>query len=357
MDRTKITMEKTASFPDTEKRVLSGRAVILLLSAALVLSVLGSFALGRYPVRPGELVGILCSRLPFLNVEPFWSDAQYIAVWNVRLPRILLAVLVGACLSAAGAAYQGVFQNPIAAPDILGASAGAGFGAALAIFLGLSSAGITAFAFVASLITVFLVFVIGNKVKGEKTLGLVLAGIMISSLFQAGTSFIKLVADPNNKLPAITYWLMGSLAGADRGELRFIVWPMLIGLLPLWLMRWRLNVITMGDDEARAMGVDAAKVRLAVVLGATLVTASSVAVSGMIGWVGLVIPHMTRRLVGSDYRVLLPASVLAGGTFLLLVDDISRNLASMEIPIGILTAVIGAPVFLLLIIRRDAWHA
>ena len=175
--------------------------------------------------------------------------------------------------------------------------------------------------------------------------------------FQAGTSFIKLAADPNNKLPAITYWLMGSLSGADNEELSFIVWPMLIGLLPLWLMRWRLNVITMGDEEARAMGVDASRVRLAVVFGATLVTAASVSVSGMIGWVGLVIPHMTRRLVGSDYRVLMPASVLAGGTFMLLVDDISRNLTSMEIPIGILTAVIGAPFFLLLIIRRDAWHA
>lgn len=177
---------------------------------------------------------------------------------------------------------------------------------------------------------------------------------MVSSLFQAGTSFIKLAADPNNKLPAITYWLMGSLSGADRGELRFIVWPMLIGMLPLWLMRWRLNVITMGDGEARAMGVDAAKVRLAVILGATLVTAAAVSVSGMIGWVGLVIPHMTRRLVGSDFRLLMPASVLAGGTFMLLVDDISRNLASMEIPIGILTAMIGAPFFLLLITRRDA---
>ena len=339
----------------TEKQRQPGSAVIALLAEALILAVLLSFAVGRYPVRLRELCGILLSRV--VHIEPFWSEAQEIAVWNVRLPRILTAVLVGACLSAAGAAYQGVFQNPIAAPDILGASAGAGFGAALAIFLGLSNAGITALAFVSSLITVFLVFLIGNHVKGEKTLGLVLAGIMVSSLFQAGTSFIKLAADPNNKLPAITYWLMGSLSGADRGELRFIVWPMLIGMLPLWLMRWRLNVITMGDGEARAMGVDAAKVRLAVILGATLVTAAAVSVSGMIGWVGLVIPHMTRRLVGSDFRLLMPASVLAGGTFMLLVDDISRNLASMEIPIGILTAMIGAPFFLLLITRRDANRA
>lgn len=339
----------------TEKQRLPGNAVIALLAATLLLAVLLSFAVGRYPVRLRELCGILLSRV--VPVEPFWSEAQEVAVWNVRLPRILMAVLVGACLAAAGTAYQGVFQNPIAAPDILGASAGAGFGAALAIFLGLSKAGITALAFVSSLITVLLVFLIGSRVKGEKTLGLVLAGIMISSLFQAGTSFIKLAADPNNKLPAITYWLMGSLSGAGRAELRFIVWPMLIGMLPLWLMRWRLNVITMGDAEAQAMGVDAAKVRLAVILGATLVTAAAVSVSGMIGWVGLVIPHMMRRLAGSDFRLLMPASVLAGGTFMLLVDDISRNLASMEIPIGILTAMIGAPFFLLLITRRDANRA
>lgn len=348
-------MEQRGKTENKAARTLSARAVLVLLGVVLLLTVLGSFALGRYPISLRELGGIVLSRV--LPIEPFWSHAQEIAVWNVRLPRILLAVLVGASLSAAGAAFQGVFQNPIAAPDILGASAGAGFGAALAIFLGLSKAGITGLAFASSLVTVLLVFVIGRRVKGDRTLGLVLAGIMISSLFQAGTSFIKLVADPNNKLPAITYWLMGSLAGADREELRFIVWPMLLGLLPLWLLRWRLNVITMGDEEARAMGVDAGRVRLAAVIGASLLTAASVSVSGMIGWVGLVIPHMTRRLVGSDYRVLLPASVLAGGIFMLLVDDISRNLASMEIPIGILTAVIGAPFFLILITRRNEWHA
>lgn len=346
----------TGSLPDTEKRRLSGGTVIALLSASLLAAIIGSFALGRYPVGIRELFGIVISRLPFVRMEQFWTNTQAIAVWNVRMPRILLAVLVGAGLSAAGSAYQGVFQNPIAAPDILGASAGAGFGAALAIFLGLRTACVTAFAFVSSLITVLLVFTIGKRVKGDRTLGLVLAGIIISSLFQAGTSYIKLAADPNNKLPAITYWLMGSLSGADKEALSFAVWPMLAGFIPLFALRWRLNVITMGDTEARAMGVDAQKVRFAAVSGATLLTAAAVSVSGIIGWVGLVIPHMTRRLVGSDYRVLLPASMLSGGIFLLLVDDVSRNLTASEIPIGILTAVIGAPFFLMLITRRDAWH-
>lgn len=347
---------KTGEFPDIEKRRLSGKAVIAVLATALIVTIIGSFAMGRYPVGIKELFGIVFSRLPFVHLEQFWSDTQAIAVWNVRMPRILLAVLVGASLSAAGCAYQGVFQNPIAAPDILGASAGAGFGAALAIFLGLGSAFVTGFAFASSLVTVLLVFIIGKRVKGDRTLGLVLAGIIISSLFQAGTSYIKLAADPTNKLPAITYWLMGSLSGADKKTLSFVVWPMLIGVLPLYALRWRLNVITMGDIDARAIGVDAQKVRLMTVFGATLLTASSVSVSGTIGWVGLVIPHMTRRLVGSDFRVLLPSSMLSGGIFMLLVDNISRNLTASEIPIGILTAVIGAPFFLMLITRRDAWH-
>lgn len=347
-------MDRTERKPSSEGRGISANAVIIVLAVMLALCIVLSFALGRYPVRVSELFGILLSRLPFVSIEKFWTDTQEIAVWNVRLPRILLAVLVGACLSAAGCAYQGVFQNPIAAPDILGASAGAGFGAALAIFLSLGSTGITALAFLMSLVTVALVFLIGRRTRGERTLGLVLAGIVISSLFQAGTSFIKLVADPNNKLPAITYWLMGSLVGATRDELRFVIWPMLLGLVPMYLLRWRINVITMGDSEARSMGVDADKVRIAVIICATLLTAASVSVSGMIGWVGLVIPHMMRRLVGSDHRKLLPASVLGGGLFLLIVDDLSRNLLSAEIPIGILTAVIGAPFFLVLITRRDA---
>ena len=175
---------------------------------------------------------------------------------------------------------------------------------------------------------------------------------MISSLFQAGTNFIKLVADPGNKLPAITYWLMGSFVGASNKEVSFVIWPMLIGLIPLLLLRWRLNVLTLGDDEARALGVDAGRVRFFAVICATLITAASVSVSGMIGWVGRVIPHMMRRLVGSDYRYLLPASLLGGGLFLLLVDNVSRAFSSAEIPIGILTAFVGAPFFLLLITRR-----
>ena len=343
------------TIPDREKRLLPPQTVIWILAAALLICILVSFVIGRYPVPLRELLGILFSRVAAVfggEIAPFWTAQMETAVINVRLPRVLLSVLVGCCLSAAGAAYQGVFQNPMAAPDILGASAGGGFGAALGIFLGLSSVYITLSAFAMSLVTVALVFWVSKRAKGDRVLGLILAGIMVSSLFQAGTSFIKLVADPNNKLPQITYWLMGSLAGAKWSELNFAALPMLIGLIPLLLLRWRLNVITMGDDEACAMGVDASRVRLGIIVCATLITASSVSVSGMIGWVGLVIPHMMRRLVGSDYRYLMPATMLGGGAFLLIVDNISRNAFDAGIPIGILTAFVGAPFFLWLITGR-----
>ena len=324
------------------------RRTVLIMAAVLLLCILGSFTLGRYPVSLRELLGVLGYKLG-LPITPFWTSQVEAAVWNIRLPRVVLSVLVGSCLAAAGGAYQGVFQNPMASPDILGASAGAGFGAALAILLGASSMGITVGAFSASLVTVALVFTVSRHARGDRVLGLVLAGIMISSLFQSGTSFLKLVADPNNQLPQITYWLMGSLSGAKWSDIGFVILPMLFGLIPLLLLRWQLNVITMGDDEARAMGVEPGQIRLWVAVASTLVTASAVSVSGMIGWVGLVIPHMMRRLVGSDYRFLMPASMLGGGVFLLIVDNVSRNATTAGIPIGILTAFIGAPFFLWLI--------
>lgn len=352
-DLGKKIIENTPTIPDREQRVLGRGTSLVIMGAVLVASLIVSFRLGRYPVSVKELLGILFDSVFPGRIEHFWSDTQAVAVINVRLPRLLLSVIVGAALSSAGAVFQAAFQNPMASPDILGASTGAGFGAALAILLGMSSAFVTVSAFVMSMLTVFLVFFVSSFAKGEKVIGLVLSGIMISSLFQAGTSFIKLVADPGNKLPSITYWLMGSLVGANRSELVFVIVPMLIGFVPLFLLRWRLNVITMGDDDARSMGVNPGMVRIAGVSCATLLTAASVSVSGMIGWVGLVIPHMMRRVVGSDYRYLLPASALGGGLFLLVVDDISRCAAQGEIPIGILTAFIGAPFFLLLITGRN----
>ncbi len=323
------------------------RSILCALTLALIAAVVISAMLGRYPISIKEIFGILFSKI--FNIEAFWSPVAESLLLNSRLPRILLACMVGCCLSAAGASYQGVFQNPMAAPDILGASSGAAFGAALAILLGLGRSMIIVFAFVCSIATVALVLYIGNRAKGKRVVGLILAGIMIGSLVSSGTSFIKMVADPNDQLPAITYWLMGSLNGTTPKDVLLALVPMAIGLTVLLLLRWRINILTLGDEEAQTIGVNAKHLRVVVIGCATLITAASVAVSGVIGWIGLVVPHLVRRMVGNNYKHLLPASMLFGALFLLLVDDISRNLFATEIPLGILTSFIGAPFFLYLI--------
>ncbi len=303
----------------------------LLLAAAVVLSVLA----GRYPLG---------------------MDGIREVILYIRLPRIAMACLVGCGLSAAGAAYQGVFQNPMAAPDILGATQGAAFGAALAILAGLSSQWITLVSFACSLAAVSIVWFIGRRTAGKRVLGLILTGIMIGSLFSAGTSFVKLVADPADQLPAITYWLMGSLAGIGRDNVLQASLPMLLGLLPLFVLRWRINLMTLGDEAAQSLGVDTDRMRKLIVAGSTLITAAAVSATGMIGWVGLVVPHLARKLIGNDYRYLMPGSMLLGALFLLLVDNVARSALSREIPIGILTAFVGAPFFLYLITRGGEKH-
>ena len=310
----------------------------------------GSFMLGRYPIEPWTLIRVLASRV--IPVTPDWPTQVETVLFNVRLPRVLIAALIGAGLSAAGAAYQGIFKNPMVSPDVLGASSGAGFGAALGLFLSFSYQGVSFLAFVLGLSAVGAVCLISSRVKYNQTLGLVLAGMMISSLFTAAVSFLKLVADPNNTLPVITYWLMGSLASIRPKDLAFAAPWIIGGIIPIYLLRWKINVLTLGEEEARCIGVNTSAVRLAVVLCATLITSAAVSVSGLIGWVGLVIPHFARMLVGSDYRKMLPASLLLGASFLLVVDNFARLLATSEIPIGILTAFVGAPFFLWLILRE-----
>lgn len=310
----------------------------------------GSFMLGRYPIDPWTLIRVLASRV--IPVTPDWPSQVETVLFNVRLPRVLMAALIGAGLAAAGAAYQGIFKNPMVSPDVLGASSGAGFGAALGLFLSFSYQGVSFLAFVLGLSAVGAVCLISSRVKYNQTLGLVLAGMMISSLFTAAVSFLKLVADPNNTLPVITYWLMGSLASIRPKDVAFAAPWIIGGIIPIYLLRWKINVLTLGEEEARCIGVNTSAVRLAVVLCATLITSAAVSVSGLIGWVGLVIPHFARMLVGSDYRKMLPASLLLGASFLLVVDNFARLLATSEIPIGILTAFVGAPFFLWLILRE-----
>ncbi|MDR3162046.1 MAG: iron ABC transporter permease [Spirochaetaceae bacterium] len=316
-----------------------------ILSVLLVAAVLVSASLGRYPIPLGDLIARIFG-------TPFASARMEAVFFNVRAPRIIMACLVGTSLAAAGASYQGVFQNPLAAPDILGASSGAATGATLAILLRLPGYLITAFAFCASLITISLVMFVGDRARGRKITGLILAGLMISSLHNAANSFMKLVADPNNVLPEIVYWLMGSLAKTKPSDLSFVIIPMTVGLVPLFIFRWRINLLTLSEEEAQSMGVNVRATRALVIVCSTLITAASVSVSGIIGWAGLVIPHLTRRLVGNNYQDLMPVSMLFGAIFLLMIDNVSRNLFATEIPLGILTSLVGAPFFLWLITAK-----
>lgn len=336
---------------ETGKRERRRRLILAALLGLLLILGLLSVLWGRYAISLPQLFGILVSRV--IPTEASWPAMAENIVWYVRLPRILLAVLVGAALSVSGASYQCIFRNPMAAPDVLGASTGSAFGAALAIVQGLDGMGITLCAFLSGLLCMGLVMLCTRFSRGSPVLGLILSGIMISSLFQAGTSYIKLIADPHDTLPEITYWMMGSLSGAGVEDLAWLWIPLLLGFVPLFLLRWKINLLTMEEEQARALGISTRRLRGVVIVCATLLVAASVSVSGIIGWVGLVVPHMARKLVGSDCRVLLPASFLLGGGFLLLVDDLARTLYTTELPLGILTAVIGAPFFLYLLSRKE----
>ena len=341
------------------KRTGRGYALrFAVLGAVLLAALVGSAVMGRYSLSLREL-GLLLFRPRGLYeaLGPSAAAAAEQVFFYIRLPRIGAAVLVGAALSLAGVTYQGMFRNPMVSPDILGASTGAGFGAAVAILLGAGYFMISVSAFCCGLLAVLIAYLVSRASKtGSPTLSMILAGMVVSSLFSAGTSFIKLVADTQSQLPSITYWLMGSLSSIKAEDLRFLYKPVILGMAPLFLLRWRMNLLTAGEDEAKAMGVNTTALRLVIVVCATLLTASSVAVSGMIGWVGLVIPHFCRMIFGYDYRRLIPASALFGAAYLLIVDDIARLVTTGELPLGILTAFAGAPLFLYLLLSGGGTH-
>ena len=323
----------------------------MLYAAVFVLS----FSIGRYPVHPVELMKILLSRI--LPIEQDWTPQAQSVVFSIRLPRIIASSLIGAGLSLSGLIFQMIFRNPMVSPDVLGTSTGAGFGASLALLWALPSFSIPILAFAGGMLAVLLVWRIASKVPSNQVLGLILGGIMISSLFQSGTSFIKLVADPEDELPAITYFLMGSLAGAGMDEVKLIIVPMVISAVPLIILSWRMNILSLPEEEAKSLGVDTKLLRGIAIASSSLMTASTVAVAGVIGWVGLVIPHITRMIVGPDARRTIPSSIILGAAFLTAVDTVSRSVSYSEIPIGILTSFIGAPFFLYLIIREGKKNA
>jgi iron complex transport system permease protein len=331
------------SFTETRR----GRLPLLVGCGVIVLTLLAAwaFALGRYPLAVMDVLRVLWS---WAGGAPHGLDpAVETVVLQIRGPRVLSALLVGAALAAAGAAYQNLFRNPLVSPDILGVSAGAAVGAVLGIFLSLGVVMIQGMAFAGGLLAVALVYFTARAVRGhDPLLVLVLAGVVLGSLLGACVALMKYLADPYNQLPAITFWLLGSLASVNPADLRLAAPLMIIGLIPLWLLRWRINVLALDDEEARALGVATGRIRLVVIICATLMTSAAVAIAGVVGWIGLVIPHFARLLSGPDFSRLLPLSVLLGAGFLVAVDTLARVLANVEIPLGVLTAFVGTPLFL-----------
>jgi iron complex transport system permease protein len=334
-------------------RADGGFAVILGIAlAALVLLAMIALAVGAYPVSLGEIVTAFGLRSAPL------SDAANTVIWQIRGPRVIGAMLVGAALSSSGAAYQGIFRNPLVSPDILGVAAGAALGAVLGIYLSLPVVGIEALSFIGGLGAVAMVYAVAANINGrDPVLVLVLTGVVIGALLGSGVALLKYLADPLNQLPAITFWLLGSLAAFNRADLWVLAPTVIIALVPLALLRWRLDVMSLGEEEALALGVDVRTVRGAVIIGATLMTAASVSVAGIVGWVGLLVPHLARLIVGPAFARLLPMTLVIGAGFLLLVDTVARTIGTVEMPLGVLTSVLGTPVFIWLLARgrRGAW--
>jgi len=314
----------------------------------LIAGLLLAFTVGRYPVSLSDLFAVISAKLT--GQTPEVPSAVETVIWQVRGPRIIAAILVGAALAVAGTAFQGLFRNPLVSPDILGASSGAALGAVLGIFASLGAFAIQALAFAGGLVAVALVYAVGSAVRArDPVLVLVLAGVVIGALLGAGVGLIKYLADPYNQLPAMTFWLLGSLAATGPSDLIPLFGPVALGTLALLALRWRMNVMSLPDEEARALGVPTGSLRIVIVAAATLVTSASVATAGIIGWVGLVVPHIARTLVGPDFGRLIPAAALIGGGFLLLIDTLARSAAAVEIPLGILTALVGTPFFIWLL--------
>jgi iron complex transport system permease protein len=327
----------------------------LLAGLLLVALVITALSVGRFPASPRQLFALVWAKL---SGEPSGlPPALETVVFRVRAPRVLAEAAVGATLAAAGAAYQGLFRNPLVSPDILGVSSGAALGAALGIYLSWGVAGIQGLSFALGLAAVAVVYGLGASLRRhDPVLVLVLAGIVIGTLLGSCISLLKYLADPYNQLPSITFWLLGSLSSITATDVLSVLPGVLLGLLPLWLLRWRMNVMTLSEEEALALGVDTRRVRLVIIAAATLMTAAVVSVSGVIGWIGLLIPHFARLLVGPDFGRLLPAAMLLGAGYLVAVDTLARTVAPLEIPLGVLTAFIGAPFFIwLLAVSRRGW--
>ncbi len=317
-----------------------------------IIGLIVSLFIGRYPIDIKTVFQVISKGVFHTNQEI--SATDFSLIWDVRMPRAILAIMVGGSLGISGAALQGLFRNPLVDSSLLGVSSGAGFGAALAIILFSNVFSIYILAFVFSMIAVMISVRVGKINNYTSTILLVLGGVIVSSIFSSLISFLKYLADPYNELPSIIFWMMGSLANASYKEILISGFPMIIGVTGLVLVRWRINVLSMGEKEAQSLGINIKFYRGLIIVCASLATAGAVAVCGIISWIGLVIPHIGRMLVGNDNQKLLPVSIALGGFMLLFIDVLGRILTGGELPLNILTALIGGPFYIYLLKKTKA---
>ncbi|MBO1871503.1 iron ABC transporter permease [Lachnoanaerobaculum sp. Marseille-Q4761] len=343
----------------------TGLIYFFVVTSLLIGVFLISFNSGRYDMSIVDVInsiisgmkhGIwwLLSHIGFNLAEPTWmSGPEDTIIWLVRMPRIFAAILIGGSLAVSGATYQGLFRNPMVSPDVLGASAGASVGACIMMLFNMGPVMIQIAAFVMGIFAVALSYFLSKTIgKGTNViLLLVLCGMTVNTLFQALVSVTKYLADTEEQLPAMTYWLMGSIAKVSYNDLKFFLIPFGLGVIPIVALRWKLNLLSFGEDEAKAMGIDVSKVRIVCIISATLLTAAVVSIAGTIGWVGLMIPHLVRFISGPNNKTLIPFSLLTGALFMLIVDDFCRTLLAYEIPLGVLTSLIGAPFFIYILFK------
>ena len=324
--------------------------VVLVLACAAV-----SIMVGRYGVSPQEMVGAIGARIAGGDSPDRKADS---VVFNLRMPRITVAILIGSGMAVSGAAFQSLFSNPLATPDTLGVASGTCVGAVVALLLGWGMLGVQLTALVAGLITVAVTTAVARRRNGgTDVVTLVLAGVIVSALADAVLSMLKLTADPTSKLPEITYWLMGSLAGSSWQQIALATPFIVIGSGVIVALRWRLNVLALSEDEARAAGVDVRRLRILLIVCATVVTASVISLCGQVGWVGLIVPHAARMLTGSDNRYLIPVCLLLGASAMIAIDTVARTLTASEVPVSVVTAIVGAPFFITLLRRTGGVQA
>ena len=327
------------------KKTAENTIFYIILGILPFLAALICLGIGRYLMSVSETVTTLFSRFTNAKVD----NTAYTVIFNVRLPRIILAAVVGAGLSCAGAAFQGLFSNPLATPDTLGVASGASFGAVLAMLIGGNMIGIQGMALIFGLISCLITFLIGRSSRRGSIVMIVLAGLVVSSVFEALVSLMKYVADPQDELPVITYWLMGSMSRANYKNLVMGIPFIVIGIIIIFALRWRLNILSFNEDEARSLGVNVKILRVAFILASSMITASCVSMCGQVGWVGLLVPHISRMMRGNNNCKVIPVSISLGAFFMIVMDTFARSATASEIPISILTAIIGAPVFIVLL--------